>query len=196
MRYNMRVVNSIFRATGVGNIGWVCCLCLLYMSCQKFPEKISIEGSTADSIGRFSMDLPGYLSPETEHKLNPVAKVQYCNYYRNMYFVLLDTAKSMNNNLSLQQYAAQHYEKLVKSLANPTKIDSSTTTINNMPAIQIALAGDLGGSSLKERIYYQLLFVESHTHYYQLVYWGWDKNRDKFLSDIAVSMASFKQLNQ
>lgn len=168
--------------------------CLFCAACQKFPEKISIEATSLDNQSSFTLDLPGYLSPEPNHKLNPRAKIQYCNYYRNIYFTVLDTAKSTIVDMSLQQYATRNYQKLINALGNPSRLDSTSLVINNMPAIQIALNGDLGGSSLKERIYYRLLFVESPTHYYQLVYWGWDKNRDKFLADINSSVASFRQI--
>lgn len=129
-----------------------------------------------------------------DNKLNPTAKLQYCNYYRNVYAIVLDETRMGNVDTNLQQYAARYINEMVKTLINPQRLDSAAITINGLAGTTLTLTGDLGQlKDLRERIYYRIAFVESPTHYYHIATWTWDSRRQNFATDLDRILNSFQE---
>lgn len=171
--------------------GWLCCLA----ACSYDKEWQTATAPSADATRQFSLLLPSYMQPAPDNKLNPTAKLQYCNYYRNVYALVLDQARSNPSDTSLRQYADRHVQEMAKTLIKPQQIDSATLQINGLNSIDLTIAGDLGQlKDLRERIYYRLSFVESPSHYYQIVAWTWDSRRKNFAADLDSIVHSFREI--
>jgi hypothetical protein len=169
--------------------------CLLYQ-CSYDEKWQTATTKTSDQSRSFSLTMPPYMEAEAARKLNPTAQLQYCNYYRNVYAVVLDEAKSKSNDSTLQQYADRYLNDMVKTLIKPQRIDSAAIELANMKGLTITLTGDLGQlKDLRERIYYRLAFVESPTHYYQVATWTWDSRRKNFAADLDSILYSFKEID-
>lgn len=172
-------------------VGGLCCLA----ACSYDKEWQTATAPSADATRQFSLLLPSYMQPAPDNKLNPRAKLQYCNYYRNVYTVVLDQARSNPTDTSLRQYADRHVQEMAKTLIKPQQIDSATLQINGLNNIDLTITGDLGQlKDLRERIYYRLCFVESPSHYYQIVAWTWDSRRKNFAADLDSIVHSFREI--
>lgn len=158
-------------------------------------EWLTKTGTASDQSEHYQIALPDYLLEieDANKQLNPQAVMQYANHYRNAYMLMLDTSRSTPT--SMAEYAASETRKLVGRLQKPQQIDSSGLVINGLPAVRIDMTGDLGNANVRERIYYRLIFVETPYRCVQLVYWTWDKWRDKYLPDIEKSQNSFELID-
>ncbi|HNL07812.1 MAG TPA: PsbP-related protein, partial [Chitinophagales bacterium] len=83
--------------------------------------------------------------------------------------------------------------QLVATLERPQKVDSTALQIDEKNALRVAYTGTVGIKKIKERIYYQLVFVEGKKHYYQIVLWTWDQWRQKYQADFEHIVQSFKE---
>lgn len=169
----------------------------LYTACSYDTAWQTPTFQTSDKTKQLALSMPSYMEAEPNNKLNPNAVLQYCNYYRNVYAIVLDESKNNSKDSSLQQYASRSFDHIVKTLLKPQLIDSTNININNLSGTSITLTGDLGQlKDLRERIYYRIAFVESKTHYYQIATWTWDSRRQNFANDLNNIIASFKEINQ
>lgn len=146
---------------------------------------------TVAQNNQYQLEVPSYMHEEKQKKLSPTADFQYCSYYRNVYTIVneIDSVDA-----PLASVATQRYDDLVSALQKPQRIDSLALEINGLPALQISVAGDVGPDDLKERIYYRLIFIAKDNKIYEIVLWGWDRYRDKFLNDFNRIQQSFKVL--
>lgn len=141
---------------------------------------------------RYTISLPDYMTENEEGKLNKEATLQYGNYFRNFYIIVLE--KPMSRTHSLADYTRDATKELVNSLQKPIQIDSAAVEVNGMPGAQVSMKGIVGVDELNEHIYYRLVFLQGKDRVYQLTLWSWDKNRDKYEEDIKKIIESFKEL--
>ncbi len=176
----------------------VCCgLLTLLFSCTYEEAWQTATTATTDNIRQFSLTMPSYMEAAPDNKLNPTAKLQYCNYYRNVYALVLDQNKTdaANTDTSLRQYANRYVRQMTSTMIKPQQIDSANTTIGGLPSIALTITGDLGQlKDLRERIYYRIAFAESPTHYYHIATWTWDSRRKNFAADLEKIMQSFREI--
>ncbi len=161
--------------------------CLYFASCSytgKFTE--------VKVANKFAMSFPDYMEEETEKKLGENASLQYCNYFRNIYTLVNEYP--INDTLQLTTLAEQQYNELVKMLNQPQKVSEQNITINGLPALQYKVTGNVGEGEIVERIYYTLTIVKGKKQYYEIVFWTWDKWREKYLETITQIIQSFKEL--
>ena len=110
----------------------VCCgLLTLLFSCTYEEAWQTATTATTDNIRQFSLTMPSYMEAAPDNKLNPTAKLQYCNYYRNVYALVLDQNKTdaANTDTSLRQYANRYVRQMTSTMIKPQQIDSANTTI-------------------------------------------------------------------
>lgn len=170
---------------------WAMCIALvLWAGCDYANELHEVQGTTVNGQA-YIISYPDYMTAEKGGKLSPTAKVQYCNYFRNVYSVVVDTVKT--DSTSFAQYAQQQTKQLISLLQRPQKIDSSLVQIDGKRAIKVAYTGTVGKKQLTERIYYQLTFVEGKSNNYLVTLWTWDKWRKKYLADFDRITQSFKE---
>lgn len=161
-----------------------------WVGCDYSGELSEVQSTTTNGQA-YSISYPDYMTAEKAGKLSPTAKVQYCNYFRNVYSVVTDTIKT--DSTSFGQYAQQQTKQLISLLQRPQKIDSSFVQIDGKKAIKVAYTGTVGKEQLTERIYYQLVFVEGKKNSYLITLWTWDKWRQKYLTDFDRIEQSFKE---
>jgi hypothetical protein len=167
-------------------------LILVFIGGCSYSETFKIQqSSTNDKATSYQIALPDYLDNLLEHHLHRTASVQYGNFFRNTYVIVVDTLSS--EQFSLQQYAQQNIQQLVATLERPQKVDSTALQIDEKNALRVAYTGTVGIKKIKERIYYQLVFVEGEKHYYQIVLWTWDQWRQKYQADFEHIVQSFKE---
>ncbi|MGB0840103.1 MAG: PsbP-related protein [Chitinophagales bacterium] len=141
----------------------------------------------------YVMEFPDFMEEVKDKALSPLADLQYVNYFRNVYAVVIDTPKT-KLNLSVEQWADSSYNELIKVAKRPQKIRQNKLEINGMPAVEIIMTGDLGREAIKERIYYHLVFVEGKDHMYHISLWTWDSWREKYLEFFDRIVQSFKEV--
>lgn len=164
------------------------CLCFLAAcSYSKEWKQVTVKG-------QYSLSFPDYMEEYTERKINAKASLQYLNFFRNIYSLVIVEDKR-NSQVDLTTYCATAKKELVDLMKQPQQIDSTTTQINGLKAVQLSLAGVIAGAKDTDtRIYYKLIFFESETHIYQLVLWTWDSWREKYMDDMKKIIHSFKEL--
>ncbi len=152
----------------------------------------SDEWQEVKTAEEYSISLPPYLE-KPENQLNPQAKLQYCNYFRNVYVVVVDTPKS-KFDLSLQDYYQKEYDLLLDRLTKPQHIDSTRLTVGGLPARQFSMTGEVGKYDVVEKMYYRITIVESEDKYYLISIWMWDEWRRKYRETVDQIVQSFKLL--
>lgn len=166
---------------------------LAIFACSYSGEMKEVKASSNDGKVQYSIAFPDYMKLEEEKQFNEQASLQYCSFYRNIYTIVLDKAKTTSNE-NLTKYAQEELEKLEGVLKNSLRIDSSQIKINNRTALQIQLTGKVGEGEVEKRIFYRLVFFETKEHLFQLVLWGWDERREEYLEDFDKILSSFRLL--
>ncbi|MBK6610550.1 MAG: hypothetical protein IPI59_01315 [Sphingobacteriales bacterium] len=150
--------------------------------------------TTTSADNNFQISLPAYLSNVSAKKtLHPTAQLQFLNYFRSFYGLVLDTVATTNKpNLRNENWQTNQYNQLVGKLIKPQQIDSVQQTIAGYPATKIQVTGTVGGEDgIEERIFYQLTFINTPTQQYAIIIWTLDKNREDFLADITKIPETF-----
>lgn len=169
---------------------FVCILLFILLPACKFTN--GYEAVVVKNL--YSISYPEYMGPETERTLNPEASLQFLNFYRNIYSVVIDKEKTEGSTLN--DFYAHHLKVLLPNLRSPQQIDSTQVTINGLKGVSVSITGDSGPKEIEERLFYRLVFLESETHYYHIAIWAWDKYRDKFLQDLDLIQNSFKEVKK
>lgn len=143
--------------------------------------------------GRYALSFPDYMeAAEADKPLNPKASLQYLNYFRNIYAVVIEQPKT-NTIKDLQSFQQQAESELLQHLSAPQRLDSTATTINGLPALQMAFAGVVNGTQETDtKIYYRMAFVEGKTQFYQITLWTWYDWREKYEEEIQKIFNSFR----
>ncbi len=163
------------------------------LACSYSGELIEVNVTSNDGEVQYVIAFPDYMKLEEEKQFNEHANLQYCSFYRNVYAIVLDEAKTTSNE-NLSKYAQEELGKLEGVLKKSLRIDSSQIEIDNKEAIQIQLTGKVGEGEVEKRIFYRLVFFETKEHLFQLVLWGWDERRQEYLEDFDKILTSFRLL--
>ena len=168
-------------------------LCLL-SACTYSGELKEVEAMTNDGKTQYVISFPNYMKLETEKKLGENVSLQYASFYRNVYGLVIDEAKTAASP-SLEDYYHQELKKLEEALKNPLRLDSSRVKIADKPTYQIDLVGKVGKGEVEKKIFYRLVFLESERNLHQLVLWGWDERRETYVDDFGGIVNSFRLIN-
>jgi len=165
-------------------------LTLLMMACSYTGEYREVQINDL-----YAMSFPDFMMEEKDKKLSQTALLQYCNYFRNIYTIVNHYPKTaMNDSVSMATLGHEKYKATVQLLERPQFIDSTQLTISGLPARQYQFTGTVGIETVSERIFYNLVLVESPTHYYEIVFWTWDSWREKYKEDLPKIINSFHEL--
>jgi len=187
----MQKLSIFFQLTLPLFIGLMC----LFTACSYSGELITRTGTTHEGNKQFSISLPDYIVPEKDGQLSKTTSFQYCNYFRNIYLTIDDTLLQQTDTTKhLATYIRAKTNDLVSRLQKPQRVDSLVIQLNKHKAVQVSVTGDVGAGELVERMYYQLIFVQTSTHIYQLNFFMWDKWRDKYTTDLARIIPTFQEL--
>lgn len=159
-------------------------LVILLISCNS-----NTEYQTVKVKNKYSLELPDFLS-EVQN-LNPEASLQYQNPLKEFYVIVLDEPKAdFTDPISLEEYKNILRTNLEASLENPTFSPIRDTVINGLKTKLSSLSDKTDGIA----IYYQFAYIESKTHFYQILTWTLENRKDKFSQDMDKIIASFKEL--
>ncbi len=171
----------------------------MYKACLFLVTLLLLSACSYDETPRtvtvkdeFTMELPAYL--EELPGLNPEARLQYGNKFRNYYVLVLD--KSADNQ-SFEQIVQEAHTELIGLLKNPTQTDSLNMQINGLTTRRIRVDGIVGGNEgVSERILYDLFFVKGpKDKVYQMTIWTWYKWKEKYDQVTDRIANSFKEIN-
>ena len=168
---------------------------LLVSGCRYAEGFEPHQHTTMDGKATYTVAFPDYMGPSSSGTLNPQATAQYANYFRNIYAIVLDTAVTETTakpDSLFHYYVNIETSQLVSILARPQLIDSTNLTVDGHPAVRVSYTGTVGREQITERIYYDLTFVQTPHHYYQLTVWVWDQWRQKYKDDIDQMVKSFQ----
>ncbi len=165
---------------------------LLFLLSLTFACSYSDEWQAVTINDEYQIALPSYLSVP-DKKLHLQAQLQYNNYFRNVYVIVVDTPKT-KFDLNLQSYYQKEYDLLAERLTKPQHIDSSHLTINGLPARQFSMTGEVGKRDVIEKMYYRITLIESPDKYYLISIWTWDEWRRKYRKTIDKMVQSFQLL--
>lgn len=147
------------------------------------------EYQTVRVKNKYSLELPDFLS-EVQN-LNPEASLQYQNPLKEFYVIVLDEPKNyFTDAIGLEEYKNILRTNLETSLESPTFSPSRDTVINGLKTKLSSLSDKRDGIA----IYYQFAYIESKTHFYQILTWTLENRKDKFSPDMDKIIASFKEL--
>ncbi len=168
---------------------WLVILLLMLGSCKYSEEFYEVQQST------YRIELPDYVEAMPQ-KLNPNANFQYGNQFRNFYIVIEDRKKSENPNLTVSKYAQESFKNLsaVPTFSEPDTLNLKEIDLNGMKGQHLEMTAVIGNDRVNEVILYNLIHVESPTHYYHIALWTWKHWRDKYKVDMAKIFESFKEL--
>lgn len=163
-------------------------LLVLLISCDS-----KTEFQTVKIKNRYSLELPDFLSEA--QNLNPDASLQYQNPLREFYVMVLDEPKTdfpISSKVDLNAYRDILRPNLEASLEKPSFSPEKDTVINGLKAKLFTLSGTTEGLD----IYYKFAYIESKTHFYQVLTWTLLNRKDQFSSDMDKIIASFKELER
>ena len=149
------------------------------------------EYQTVKVKNKYSLELPDFLSEA--QNLNPEASLQYQNPLKEFYVIVLDEPKTDFPNpaeINLEEYRTILRENLKGTLQSPSFLNERDTVIKGLKAKLFSLTDQTGGL----KIYYQFAYIESKTHFYQILTWTLEDRKDKFSNEMAKIIASFKIL--
>jgi len=142
---------------------------------------------------QYSMSFPDFMeAADSKKQLNETANLQYLNYFRNIYTIVNEF--DMDDSLSLEAFSKAQKKTLTKALQKPILVSEKDLEINGLAAKQTRLTGIVGNEELNEKMYYCLTHIEGKKKRYEVVFWTWDKHRNKYAADINKIMASFREL--
>jgi len=157
---------------------------LLFASCE-----YSTEWKTVEKDG-FALDVPPYVGPLEDIASNAV--LEYGSMYRNFYIVVKKLPRANTKLVAAQKTK----ELLDNENFNQSKIETERAyMLNEMYCQNVVLSGNVGKTSIEERITYNLNFIDTRNEIYELVIWNWTKNYEKNKEDIERIIASFKLNN-
>ena len=165
-------------------------LCLFFsaVSCS-----YSGEYSEAKIANHYKMAFPDFMkAADSKKQLSETASLQYLNYFRNIYTIVNEFDKQ--DSLSLNDFSEAQKKVLTKSLQKPILVSEKDFEINGLAAKQHRLTGIVGNEELNEKLYYCLTHIEGKKKRYEVVFWTWDKHRNKYAADIDKIVASFEEL--
>jgi len=113
------------------------------------------------------------------------APFQYANRYRNIYTVAEASKQELGDLM------ANTTSLLSKSMKNAVVSDSSSVTINGLPAVRTEVFGKMN----EENIYFTELVIQGKKSNYHLSIWTRGEDRKlRYRDDINKIAASFKEL--
>ncbi|MDR6966743.1 hypothetical protein J2X31_000741 [Flavobacterium arsenatis] len=161
-------------------------LSILFVSCNSKTEYQTI---TVDN--KYSLEIPDFMSEAKN--LNTEASLQYQNVLREFYVIVLDEPKTEFPNqeaINLEEYKNIVLENLKMNLSEPTISPVEDTIINGLKAKLFSVSDNTENIE----IYYQFAYIESNSHFYQIMTWTLENRKDKFSLDMDKIIASFKEI--
>lgn len=166
-------------------------LSLVLLACNtkiELPKAVTINDL-------YSVEMPSNLAPLEDLQEN--ASLQYGNKFKEVYTVVIDEDKESFNKAAeesgkkgnLTTYAQEtlsHYE----GSRSFNLIESKDETINNLPAKTYEITAKVKGIDL----YYNLGVVEGKNHYYRVINWTLETNKDAQRENMNQVLKSFKEI--
>lgn len=169
---------------------------LAFLSLVLLACNTKIEPPKAVTINDlYSVEIPSNLAPLEALQEN--ASLQYGNKFKEVYTVVIDEDKESFNKAAdesgkkgnLTTYAQEtltHYE----GTRNFNLIESSEETIHNLPAKIYEITAKVNGIDL----YYYLGVVEGKAHYYRIINWTLEANKEAQRENMDKVLKSFKEI--
>jgi len=175
---------------------------------QKAGELNSSPVSTSESNYKtvgidslFEVDIPIYM--KTLPGLNPEAILQYANIYKETYFVIIQENKDdyidlfkrygeFDSKLSvIENYKNAQKGLFKESIANAKIQEYGLVNINNKPARQIKIFGEVDGIKAA----YIVAFIEGEKDIFMLMNWTTDNRFVKFENSFEYINDTFKLID-
>jgi hypothetical protein len=165
------------------SIFWILCYCLF--ACK---AEVQYQPQTINQL--YSVVLPSYMV--ATKSLNDEASLQYQATEKEFYIVILDEPKS---NIAAENNLRLHYDDTIlkvsnTGLANPKVKAANAIKINGLDGLQTEVVG----SFKNLQVFYLVTVLESNSHYYQILTWTLDNNRQKIEPEMRKILDSFKQI--
>lgn len=161
-------------------------LSIAFISCNS-----KTDYQTVKVKHNYSLEVPDFMSDAKT--LNPDASLQYQNELREFYVLVLDEPKTDFPNqvtINLKEYENIVLANLKINLSKPTISPIKDTLIDGLKAKLFSVSDTTDAIE----IYYQFGFVESPTHFYQIMTWTLENRKDQFSDEMDKIIASFKEI--
>lgn len=166
------------------NLSFLLCLNIfLFSGCE-----YSNQWQTVTVNDEFTADIPSWMSKTDE--LLAGAPFQYCNRFRNVYFVVI---KDKQDTLpEFPNYVARNISILKAALDLPKVVDSTDAELGSLAGVHSDVMGSMGN----EKVYYSHYSLQGkHGYNYQLCIWTRGEERKlRYNEDMNRMIESFRAL--
>ncbi|MCU0350150.1 MAG: hypothetical protein MUF43_04875 [Flavobacterium sp.] len=170
---------------------------ILLLALLTFYACDTSENTKTVSKKEYSLELPGFLSEGND--LNEEASLQYRNYFKEFYVIVIDESKSEFNNMVTENEFLEEYspdiegysQLIIDNLETTVTFENQTledSKINGLPTKILKFEGKYEDID----VYYQIAFIQSKKNYYQIMSWTLAEKRQDYEPLMDKMMASFK----
>lgn len=140
------------------------------------------------TVNAYQVVIPKYLSDVQD--LNAVASLQCKNADKEFYLIVIDEPK--NKEKVDKKSLTAYYDVMMKGLVGENIVNATqpvTQKSNNVEKMQWEAVAQIENV----RVQYYMAAFESETHFYQLVIWMYEDDKDTFAKDVQTIIQSFKE---
>ncbi len=164
-------------------------LLVLFVPILSFSQSKFVEQKVGHA---YYLSIPDYMTPTTE--LNKSASLQFQNTLKEAYVIVIEDNKEQLDSLGMrftdpQDFYDSFITDFTADLENKKFTGTKKIKIGKNSAVQAEVSAIFNGNP----IWYLITVVESPTHFYKIIAWSLEENKDKLKPDYVKMVNSFHE---